>query len=158
MSFDVSLLPWRFEGTTRRLSPFTAELTEFPKPAPHTQEQHARIEAVLRAAGGEGLSSRRIALGDGGAAEFSCGDLADGCALEVRGQGITPQLAQLIFDLMMAGDWVLVTDAIALAPSVACLNAPESHGAASVPADASELRGHLASGFEVWRSYANSVT
>jgi hypothetical protein len=45
-------------------------------------------------------------VGDGGSAEVFGKDISEGCMFALR--GLTPDLVQLMFDLLVAGNWVML--------------------------------------------------
>jgi hypothetical protein len=165
MSFDVHFQPCRYDGTTeKRVNPFTKQLQEFPRNQPLSAAQVQAVLAVLKRAGASGPDANGchvVRFDDGGSAEVFARDLGQGCMFAVRGAGITPSLAQLLFDVMAAGDWVIARtdeDRVVIAPSKNCLRgAPSDFGQVVVAASGQEVAALLSGGFGAWKEYRDKV-
>lgn len=164
MSFDVSFLPCRYDGTNElRKSPYTAKLESFPRNEPLSEAEVDAVLGVLARAGvtapdDHGVSS--LLLSDGTNAEIFLGDVGNGCTFAIRGAGITPRLAQLLFDVMTAGNWVMLggDEDVAFAPSHDCVRgAPSELGRIVVPASAEEIAAFFVKGFDAWKRYRDSA-
>lgn len=162
MSFDLHFQPCRFDGTTeQRYNPFTKQLQDVPRNEPLSAEEVSAVLDVLKRAGAqpdEGCHLVRFA--DGSVAEIFADDLAAGCMVAIRGAGVTPALAQLLFDILVAGRWVLLGEEdVVLAPSHDCLKGtPKDFGQVVVARSADDVGAVLSGGFEAWRKYCARVT
>lgn len=165
MSFDVHFQPCRYDGTTReRINPFTKKPQSVPHNEPLSAEEISAVLAVFERAGATGPDEegcRVINLADGGHAEIFGGDRGDGCMFAIRGAGVTPLLAQLLFEVMVAGNWVLMEsgeDDVVIAPSTDCLKgAPRNFGQVVVAASGGEVAALLSGGFGAWKKYRDTV-
>ncbi len=165
MSFDVHFQPCRYDGTTReRMNPFTKKLQTVPHNQPISSGEISAVLAVLARAGATGPDEhgcRLVHVGDGGRAEIFGGDDGDGCMFAIRGAGVTSLLAQLLFEVMVAGNWVLMEsgeDDVVIAPSLECLmGKPPNFGQVVVAASGEEVRALLSGGFSAWKKYRDSV-
>ncbi|MEO6574910.1 MAG: hypothetical protein ABIP89_13785 [Polyangiaceae bacterium] len=165
MSFDVHFQPCRYDGTTReRINPFTKKSQDVPYNEPLSVAEISAVLAVFKSAGATGPDDegcRVVSLADGGHAEIFGGDRGDGCMFAIRGAGVTPLLAGLLFDVMVAGNWVLMEageDDVVIAPSLDCLKgAPRSFGQIVVAASGGEVAALLSGGFGAWKKYRDAV-
>lgn len=123
MSFDLHFQPCRYDGTTKQaMNPFTNELAAFPNNAPLTREEVEAVVRVLEAAGAKRDNDGTFALQASDGTSFEMyGDIAGGCMISIRGAGITSTLAKLLFDVLVAGNWVLLSDPSAIAASASAL-------------------------------------
>lgn len=136
MSFDIVFQTVRFEGREEiTKNAFTGETHSVPASEPLTAVELHSVRQVLEQAGAQGpdpYGCYVISLSDGGEAEVFAKELQSHCMVALR--GITPQLAQFLFDLLRAGNWVMLP---ASENSVALTTAPES--IKGVPEDFPEI-------------------
>lgn len=163
MSFDLHFQPCRFDGTTEsRYNPFTKQHQDIPRNEPLFAEEVTAVLEVLKRAGARGPDEEGchvVRFADGGQAEIFAQDLGQGCMFAIRGAGLTPSLAQLLFDVMVAGRWVLLGEEdIVLAPSLDCLKGtPSEFGMIVVPASPDDVGAALSGGFDAWKKCRDSV-
>ena len=153
MSFDVFFEPCRYDGTTeRRVNPFTKQVQEIPNNRSLTDREVEAVMNVLDRAGArapDDQGCRAVRFPDGGSAEIFTNDCARRCMVSIH-DNVTPSLAQLLFDVMVAGDWVIIpagSDAdgvgdedVVVAPSTECVaNAPSFYGRVVVAESAAGL-------------------
>jgi len=164
MSFDIHFQPYRFDGTTeKRINPFTKQAIDIPRNEPLSAGEISAVRAVLERAGvtGSDDEGRMVSLADGGSAEIYAENLGAGCMFAIRGSGITPLLAQLLFDVMVAGNWVIMEsgeDDVVVAPAMDCLKgSPKNFGRVVVASSAGEVAALLSGGFEAWKKYRQTT-
>ena len=166
MSFDVFFEPCRYDGTTdRRVNPFTKQVQDVPRNTPLSEVEVAAVSSVLDRAGAQPPDEhgcRVVRFPDGGSAEIFTNELSRGCMFSIRGVGVTPALAQLLFDVMVAGGWVLMPagggDDVVIAPNAQCTtSAPSFYGRVVVAESAREVAALLEGGFDAWKRYRDSV-
>jgi hypothetical protein len=165
MSFDLHFKPCRFDGTTEtRINPFTRSPQEFPRNEPLSKAEVDAVLAVLRAAGATGPDADgcyRVTLSDGGNADIYGDDLGRGCMFAIRGRTSSPQLTQLLFDVLVAGHWVLVgvgdEDTVIAASAECAKSAPDHFGRVVVAGSPDDLSVLLSSGFSAWKRYRGAV-
>jgi hypothetical protein len=109
MWITVAFVPDRYEGTIARPNPFTGVLQQFPNPQPIREEEVAAVRAVLTGASAsepndEGVCTVR--LSDGNEATVLVANLATGCQVTKEGE-LTAALVRLLFDILVAGNWVV---------------------------------------------------
>lgn len=153
MSFDIFFQPCRFTGDAQ------AVLSNEPlSPA-----ELKAVQQVLERADAHGPDQHGcyvVQLDDGGGAEvFSSSGLASGCMVALG--GITADLLQFLFELLDAGNWVMIP---AMADTAAITTAPGS--LKGVPGDfprvvvcssAQDLGILLADGVQAWEKYRAQV-
>ncbi|HEY2369484.1 MAG TPA: hypothetical protein VGH87_23965 [Polyangiaceae bacterium] len=161
MSFDVFFEPCRYDGTTEwRRHPVTNLDREVPKNAPLTDREVAAVTEALDRAGATAADAhgyRVVRFSDGGAADIFTND-CHGCMFSIRDAGVTPALAQLLFDVMIAGDWVLTfqddTDEVAIAPNARCVAiVPSFYTRVAIAESTAEMKVLLEGGFDAWKRY-----
>ena len=165
MSFDVFFRPCRYDGTTeRRRNPFTNKIQEFPRNGPLSEVEVSAVRDALERAGARGPDDdgTYVAMfADGANAEIFADNLANGCMFAIRGAGVTPSLARLLFEVMVAGNWVLTgtgEENLVLAPTLECVKgAPNDFPRVVVARSAREVQLALASGFEGFRHYRDQI-
>lgn len=161
MSFDVFFEPCRYDGTTeRKVNPFTKEVRDMPVNHPLSDLELAAVTKVLdRAGSADEDGCRVVQFADGGYAEVDLSERV--CSFSVRGVGVTPSLAQLMFDVMLAGNWVLMSMSgadVVIAPNMECVaSAPSFYGRVVVAESPHEVALLLESGFDEWKRYRDSV-
>lgn len=118
MSFDLFYQPCRF-GTqpVEQKNPFTGEIQTSLPVEPLSAEDVRAIQGVLAGVGASGPFV--IELGDGGGAEVFASDLETGCMVALRRR--TPKLLKLLYDLLIAAEWVLLR---AMEPTPAIVKSP----------------------------------
>jgi hypothetical protein len=162
MSFDVHFQPCRFDGTTsKRTNPFTKQVQDIPHNQPLSQPEVDAVRQVLTRAGATSPDEHGrhvVRFGDGSSVEVFGSDLANGCMFAIRGAGITASLAQLLFDVMVAGNWVIMgEDDVVVAPTRDCLKGvPRGFPRVVVAASGPEVAALLSGGFEEWKKYRDS--
>ncbi len=163
MSFDLHFQPCRFDGTTeKRLNPFTKQLQDIPRNEPLSDGEVAAVVAVLERAGAkgpvDGCYSVRFEDG-GGRADLLAENLAHGCLVAIAGAGVTLPLARLLFDVLVAGNWVLLGEEdVVLAPSLTCVRgAPAAFGEIVVVKSADDVGAVLSGGADEWKKYRARV-
>jgi hypothetical protein len=99
MSLDVFFQTCRFGGI--------AEGEQSNEPLTAAEEKAVRnILARVCPSGPDEHHCWVVQVGDGGSAEVFGKDLSEGCMFAVR--GLTPGLVQMMFDLLVAGNWVML--------------------------------------------------
>lgn len=163
MSFDVFFQPCRFTGSPIiKKNPFTDEdLTTFPN-EPLSELEVKAVQDVLKRANATNPDEHGcyvVQLGDGSGAELFGSDLATGCMVALR--GITSELIQFLFDLLQAGNWVMLPameDALAITTSPGCLKGiPDDFPKIVVCHSAAELAVLLSDGFQAWETYKDQI-
>jgi hypothetical protein len=165
MSFDLFFQPCRYDGTmVKQTNPFTHELSEVAHNAPLSDSEVEAVHGVLSRHGASSPDThgcRVYGSEDGASAEIFADGLAEGCMFAIRGAGVTPSLAKLLFEVMHAGNWVLISagdGSFVIAPSEDCTrNAPPDFGQVIVPKSPDELAAALSGGFDAWREYCDRV-
>jgi hypothetical protein len=158
MSFDLHFQPCRFDGTTeQRYNPFTKQLQDVPRNEPLSPAEVSAVLDVLERAGADGPDEEGchvVRLADGAHVEIFAKDLASGCMVAIRGAGVTPSLAKLLFDVMVAGRWVLLGEEdVVLAPSPDCMKGtPSGFGQVVVAASPDDVGAVLSGGHEAWKN------
>ncbi|MDB4995209.1 MAG: hypothetical protein JWM74_2641 [Myxococcaceae bacterium] len=159
MSFDLHFQPCRFDGTTeKRFNPFTKQMQDVPRNEPLSPEEASAVLDVLKRAGAEGPDEEGchlVRFDDGSSAEIFAKSVETGCMVAIRGAGVTPALAKLLFDVMVAGRWVLLgEEEVVLAPSHECLKGtPKAFGQVVVAHSPDDIGAVLSGGYEAWRKY-----
>lgn len=111
MGYTIDFEPHRFDGTTYEgIDSFSREPATCLTNNPLTPEEVEAVHAVLRRASGGGPDERgtyHVTLEDGLSVRFFAGALPRGCVLAIDGFTAPLSLAKLVFDLLVAGGWVL---------------------------------------------------
>ena len=163
MSFDIFFQPCRFTGTqVVKTNPFTGESQSFPSNEPLNDAELKAVRQVLKQANADGSDEDAcyvVQLGDGGGAEIFGDQLETGCMAALH--GMTPDLIQFLFDLLRAGNWVMLP---VMEDSVAITTSPESMKGISsdfprivVCNSAEELGTLLGNGVQAWEKYRDQV-
>lgn len=163
MSFDIFFQPCRFGGKpVKRKNPFTGEEQSAVPNEPLTPAELRAVREVLKkanAAGPDQFGCYVVGCANGGMAEVYGDDLANSCMAALR--GMTPGLVQFLFDLLKAGNWVMLP---AMEGNVAITYSPERLW--GTPEDfprvvtcqsADELGAMLSGGFATWQAYRDAV-
>ncbi len=156
MDFDVRFRPCRYDGTTeKRYNPFAKESQDVPRNEPLSATEEEAVRAALQRAGAKPDAEGYCAahFGDGGSAEVYVGQpINEGCTFALRGAGITPTVAQLLFDVMVAGNWVIVGEGVVIAPTTDCAKtAPPALGHVVVAGSGAEVAAALSGRFEAFQ-------
>lgn len=126
MGFEIEFLPFRYDGTTERIvNPFTRQEQDVARNLPLSKDEVAAVLAVLEKAGAKLDDDGQYLFqsADGANATIDASDIAKGCTIAIRPPGLTPQLARLLFDVMVAGDWGifrLEDEDFVITPNEAC--------------------------------------
>jgi hypothetical protein len=140
--------PDRAAGATRKV----------PSNESLTQEELLAVRAVLSQAGASNGGQCDFfvpMLEDGGYAEVFCRDIQVGCMVALR--GITPHVLKFLFNLLQAGNWVMIpampdTRSIATSPA-AFKRIPDGFPPALVCASPEEIGAIISGGFDAWKKY-----
>ncbi|HEX7667170.1 MAG TPA: hypothetical protein VF407_21715 [Polyangiaceae bacterium] len=163
MSFDLHFMPCRFDGSTeKKLNPFTNETVDAPKNAPLTKDEAAAVVSVIERAGAKRDPDGTIVLhtSDGAAAEIYGKSMTSICMFAIRGAGVTPKLAQLLFDVLVAGNWVLLSDAAAITANAGALQGmpdDDTFDDIVIVTSADQVRTLLLEGWKAFEKYAAKV-
>jgi hypothetical protein len=164
MSFVIFFQPCRFSGKpVKQKNPFTGEEQSVVPIESLTLAEVKAVWAVLKKASPKGpddFGYYVVKTDDGGEAEVSANNPHASCMASVR--GLTPALVRVLFDLLEAGNWVMVP---AMEPNIAITCSPEN--LKGIPGDfpkvltctsADELGALLSDGFKRWPKYRDQVT
>jgi hypothetical protein len=117
-----------------------------------------RVQQVLKQAGAQGPDKHGcyvISLADGGTAEVFAKDLHRACMVAVR--GITAHLTQFLFDLLQAGNWVMLPameDSVALTTSLESVKGiPDDFPKIIIVTSAEDVGVLLTKGVKAWQKY-----
>src|SRR5262249_48761313 len=118
MSFDIFFQTARFGGKpVVKRNPFTGVSVSVIPQEPLRAAEVKAVRQVLKRVGARGPDEHGcyvVELEDGGAAEVFGDGMESGCMVALR--GITPDLTRFLFDLLKAGNWVMLP---AMEPAVA---------------------------------------
>ncbi len=133
MSFDLYVQPCRFDGATdKRINPFTKEVQDIPRNQPLSEIEVSAVRRVLESVGAPLPDERGCyvaRLPDGTSVEIDAPDLRAGCTFSIQGTVVTPAVAQLLFEVIVAGNWVILGEDCIIAPNTECVwGAPDSFG------------------------------
>ena len=162
MSFDLVFLTGRVSGTLiTRKNAFTGANQTFQQAAPLTAAEVRNLRQVLKQAGArpDKFGCYQVEFPDGGAAEVFAQELTSCCNVSLR--GITPNLAQFLFDFLKAANWLVspVTDedfAITASPTL-IKDLPQDFSPVVICQSPDELTKLLAQGLTVWQDYRDQV-
>jgi len=163
MSFDIFLQPCRYTGQlVTKKNRLTGEAKSVLHNEPLSEIELNAVRQVLRRANAHNpdkFGCYVVQLEDGGGAEVYGSKLATGCMVSLG--GMTADLIQFLFDLLKAGNWVMLPameDNIAITPSSVFLkNVPDDFPRVVVCNSAAELGVLLANGVEEWEKFRNQV-
>jgi hypothetical protein len=163
VSFDIFFQPCRFGGApAEKRNPFTGKTVSGAPNEPLNAAELTAVQQILDRAKSSGPDEHGcyvVDLSDGGTAEVFTGDLATGCMVAMR--RITPDLFQFLYDLLEAGNWVLLPameDGAAITASPECLKGvPADFPKIVVCGSAEELRVLLTPGVNAWQKYRDQV-
>lgn len=170
MSFDVFLQSVRRGGEPREvINPFTGQAATVPAASGLSAREAESVLGVIashRLPGLDEFGCYPIDLADGGSAELYAGKLGgpeacDGMMIACR--GLTPQLSDLIFELMAAGNMAALPameDARTFVASEEWSDFRPGDGAPPtvVLRSAAELHAALTGGYDGWKRYRDQVT
>ena len=162
MSFDTFFQTARFDGSVAvKKNPFTGASTSVPITEPLSSVELKAVRKVLKEVGIKDKHGfYAVSFPDGGAAEVCAEEPATGCMVALR--RITPDLTQFLFELLQAGNWVMLP---AMAGNVALTTSPES--IKGVPKDfpeiimvnnADEVGVVLSNGVQGWQKYRDKLS
>src|SRR5262249_46615234 len=143
-------------------NPFTRETETVRVSDPLTPSELQAVQAVLKKAKARGPDEHGCYVAefpDGGGAEVYGDNLEESCMVAVR--GITPTLLEFLFDILNAGNWVMLpameeTVAITGSPN-AVKNPPEDLPKVVVVNAVDDLGVLLSKGFGAWKKYRDQV-
>lgn len=163
MSFDIFFQTCRF-GTTlvEEKNPSTGMVRSVLPSDPLMPSEFTALRAVLKkvtARGPDEFGCYVVQFPDGGSAEvFGC-ELEQHCMVAVR--GTTPDLFRFLFDILMAGNWVMLPameDAVAITCSPQSVkNLPGDFPRLVVCNSADDLGILLSKGFGAWKKYRDQI-
>jgi hypothetical protein len=163
MSFDIFFQPCRFSGelvTKKNL--LTGEAKSVLHNEPLSEMELDAVRQVLRRANAstpDEFGCYVVQLEDGGSAEVFGSKLASGCMVALR--GMTDDLIKFLFDLLKAGNWVMLPamdgNVTIIPSSVFLKNVPDGFPRVVVCNSAAELGMLLSNGVEEWEKYRNQV-
>lgn len=123
----------------RRLNPFTKKMGDVERNQPLSNAEVAAVLQVIERAdpewplGARGFCTWRF---ERSTVEISWDGLGHGCSLAVRGLGLSLDFAELLFEMLAVGNWILLDDSAAAVASEAVLQdrpREEFAGAVVVP-------------------------
>ncbi len=162
MSFDLFFQPCRFSGKpVVKKHPFTGEARSGLPREPLSAAEMKAVRQVLKRVtqGPDEHGCYIVQLDDGGGAEVFADDLKTGCMVALR--GMTPNLLQFLFDLLKAGNWVMLPameDAVAITTSRESIKGvSEDFPRIVICNSADELGVLLTEGVQAWQKYRDQV-
>jgi len=156
VSFDIFFQPCRFTGSSvEQKNPFTGEVRSVLANEPLNSAELEAVRKVLwqaKAGGPDEQGCYVVQLGDGGGAEVFGDDLATGCMVALR--GMTPDLSRFLYNLLKAGNWVMLPameDAMAITAAPGAMRGiPDDFPRVVACNSAEELAALLAGGIGAW--------
>jgi hypothetical protein len=152
MSFDIFFQPCRFTETAVGAS----------HNEPLTAVEERAVRSILARACPHGPDDHHcwaFGVGDGGHAEVFGGNLGEGCMFAVN--RMTPDLVQLMFDILVGGNWVMLPaqeEARAIVASRAAVPCtPKGFPDLVICESAQMLGALLAGGIEAWARHRDAV-
>ncbi len=144
MSFELHVQPCRFDGTTdKRVNPVTKQLQDIPRNQPLSELEVSAVRKILEGVGAkvpDGRGCYVARLPDGAKVEVEGVALHLGCTFSVEGTVVTVALAQLLFDVIVAGNWVILGEDCIIAPNAECVwGAPDAFGRVCVATSARKV-------------------
>jgi hypothetical protein len=163
MSFDIVFQPCRFsDELIEKVNPFTGEIQSVACDTPLNADELEAVQKVLRevtARGPDEHGCHVIEFSDGGGAEVFASDLESDCMVSLR--GLTPGLSKFLYDLLKAGNWVMIPameDAVAITTSPSSLRRiPDDFLRIVVCNSVEELSQLLSGGVRAWEKYRDHV-
>src|SRR5262249_55668300 len=124
-SFDIFFQTSRFSAKpVVKKNPFTGEAQSVCPQEPLTAAEVKAVRQLLKRVAAQGPDEHGcyvVQFDDGGGAEVYADKLKDGCMVAIG--GMTPALAGFLFDLLKAGNWVMLP---AMEDNVAITTSPGS--------------------------------
>jgi hypothetical protein len=163
MSFDIFFQTGRFTGKpVLKKNPFTGEAqTVLPEETLNAAEITAVRQALKRVApqGPDEHGCYVVELADGGGAEVVASKLQTGCMVALR--GITPNLIDFLYELLKAGNWVMLPvmeDAVAITASPRGMKGvPDDFPTIVACNSADDMGVLLTKGVKAWQKYRDQV-
>lgn len=163
MSFDIFFQTVRYNGgqvvTKNR---FTGQTISEPASDPLTAAELKAVRNVLKqvdAKGPDEFGCYVVQFPDGGAAEVFANELETGGMVALR--GMTPDLTRFLFDLLRAGNWVMLPameDSVAMTTSPNNITgAPDDFPKIVTVSTADEVDVLLSKGVKAWQKYRDRV-
>ena len=110
MSFDVYFQPCRYGVVPERTwQPPNQEPAKGAQGEPLTLVEQQAVRSILTRVCPRGPDKQgcwQVEVDDGGGAEVYTKDLRKGCLVALR--GVTPDLVKLMFEILVAGNWVML--------------------------------------------------
>ena len=163
MSFDIFFQAFGEAGPlVERTNRLTSKTESIPSYKPVSAAELEAVRQILRRAKARSDEEGNflVEFADGGSVEiYTADDLATGFMASLR-RGLTPELTQFLFDLLKAGNWVLLPteDNATLATSRDRLaNLPPELSPGVVCHTAEELGTLLTGGFASWEKYRDQA-
>jgi hypothetical protein len=163
MSFDILFKTCRRTGKpVVRKNPFTGKDQTVVPDEPLSPAELKAVKQVLKRAAGRGpdvIGCHVVRLPDGSQAEVFATELANGCVVVLR--GFTARLLRFLFDLLKAGDWVMIPvmeEAVAITTSPGSMKGvPTDFPRVVVCNSAEELGTLLSGGVRAWEQNRDHV-
>ena len=120
---EIWFRPCRYDGTlVNHRNPFTGEPIKVPRNAPLSAAEAKAVKALLQAAQAKSVKATRLAAAERRpmtlAWEIFDEDVKNGCMIKGRP---SPDLFALLYALLVAGNWCLVTDDAIVVTSMAAV-------------------------------------
>ena len=163
MSFDVFFQPAQFsDDAIEQTNPFTGEVLSVVPMVPLAGSELDAVRQVLKGAtshGPDDFGCHVVKFQDGGVAQIFASELERGCMAALR--GITPDLLQFLYDMLVAGRWVMLpameNPVSITTPSSSVSGLPEDFLEVVECKSAAELGVLLNDGFQTWKKYRDQV-
>ncbi len=163
MSFDIFFMPCRYGDTAvESVDPCTGQTGNTLPNDPLTAAELNAVRRVLanaNALDGENSGGGVARFDDSGYAEIYGQDLHKGCMVSLR--GMTPDVLNFLFELLLAGNWIMIptmpqTRAIA-ASLTAFQRIPHGFPEPTVCNSPEEIGLLINQGFDAWKAYRDRV-
>jgi hypothetical protein len=162
MSFDIFFYTGRFAGKpVVKKHPVTGKARTVLPEAPLSIAEVEAVREVLKRVEAQRPDEHQwcVELSDGGRAEVSAGNLEWGCMVTLR--GLTPYLTHFLFDLLKAGNWVMLPvmkDLVAITASPGSTKGiPEGFPKIVVCHSPDEMGLLLTNGVKAWQRYRDQI-
>jgi hypothetical protein len=163
MSFDILFKTCRRTGKpVVRTNPFTGKDQTVVPDEPLSPAELNAVEQVLGRASAsdpDEFGCRVVRLADGSEAEVFTSEPATDCMVALR--GLTADLVRFLFDLLQAGNWVMLPvmeEEVAITTSPGSMKGtPENFPRVVACNSAEELGTLLSGGVRAWEKYRNHV-
>ncbi len=168
MGFELNFAPHRFDGTTKQgINPYTKQPTAYLNNEAISREEADAVVRVLKRSGADGPDDRgryRLQLDGGTVRVYTSGEIEHGCMFSIEDidPDIPPALAQLLFDVMAAGNWVITEigekdEVLAVSPD--CVRGTAgSFGPVVVVDSPRDVAMILSRGLDAWREAKHDGT